>query len=141
MFVGIFMLVMTLGWILLSSLLSWWTVVQDDWHYGRPRTFQGDFVVGHNDSALHPSHFIAINLNSHVQIIEFPGGDSTKAKVYLGPVLIGQGQDLAVVTLSFKDVNGDGKPDMIINVQGSRFVFINDNGAFRPIHVGEKVQL
>jgi len=82
-----------------------------------------------------------LNLNRHIQIIEFPGGDAAKAKVYIGPVLIGQGQDLAPVTLSFKDVNGDGKPDMIVNVQDSRFVFINENGTFRPPHPGENIPL
>jgi hypothetical protein len=122
-------------------LFNWWQVWQDDLHYGRPRTFQIDAVVGHNDSDAHPSHFVAINLDRHVQIIEFPGGDSSKAKIYIGPVLVGDGQDLAVVTLSFKDVNGDGKPDMIVSVQSSRFVFINDNGAFRPGRPGENVQL
>jgi hypothetical protein len=56
-------------------------------------------------------------------------------------VLIGQGQDLAVVTLSFKDVNGDGRPDMIVNIQDSRFVFINENGTFRPQRPGEIIHL
>ena len=140
-FVGLAMLIMLLGWVVLSMLLNWWQVWQDDLHYGRPRTFQIDAVVGHNDSDAHPSHFVAINLDRHVQIIELPGGDSSKAKIYIGPVLVGDGQDLAVVTLSFKDVNGDGKPDMIVNVQGSRFVFVNDNGSFRPARPGETVQL
>lgn len=141
LFVGLAMIIMIVGWIAFTALANWWQVTQDDWHYGRPRTFQTDVVVGHNDSATRPSHFIALNLNRRIQIIEFPGDDSSKAKIYLGPVLIGQGQDLAVVTLSFKDVNGDGKPDMIINVQDSHFVFINDGGAFRPTRPGENVQL
>ena len=140
-FVGLAMLVMLLGWVLLSSLLNWWQVWQDDLHYGRPRTFQVDAVVGHNDSEGNPSHFVAINLRRQVEIIEFPGGDSSKAKIYIGPVLIGEDQDLAVVTLSFKDVNGDGKPDMIVNVQNSHFVFINENGSFRPARPGENVRL
>lgn len=49
-FAGIALLVMILGWLTLSALGSWWQVQQDDWHYGRPRTFQTDAVVGHNDS-------------------------------------------------------------------------------------------
>ncbi len=138
-FVGLSMIVMLLGWVLLSTLFNWWQVWQDDLHYGRPRTFQIEAVVGHNDSEANPSHFVAINLHRQVEIIEFPGGDSSKAKIYVGPILIGEGQDLAAVTLSFKDVNGDGKPDMIVNVQNSRFVFINDNGSFRPVRPGENV--
>lgn len=140
-YIGLAMCIMLVGWLLLSFVLSWWQTTQDDWHYGRPRTFQTDAVVGHNDSSLNPSHFIALNLRRHVEIIECPGGDCSKAKIYAGPVLIGQGQDLAVVTLSFKDVNGDGRPDMIVSVQDSRFVFINDNGAFRPQRPGESIQL
>ncbi len=122
-------------------IISWWQVTQDDWHYGRPRTFQTDFVVGHSDLSENPSHFIVMNLRRHVEIIEFPGGDSTKARVFVGPVLIGQDQDLAPVTLDFKDVNGNGKPDMIVNVQGSHFIFINENGTFRPLRPGETVHL
>ena len=140
-YVGAAMLIMLAGWIAFSSLSNWWQVTTDDWHYGRPRTFQTDAVVGHNDSAANPSHFIALNLQRHVEIIEMPGGDASKAKIYTGPVLVGQGQDLAVVTLSFKDVNDDGKPDMILNIQDSRFVFINDNGGFRPARTGENIQL
>jgi hypothetical protein len=59
----------------------------------------------------------------------------------MGPTLVGSGQDLAVVTLSFKDVNGDGKLDMIVNIQDSHFVFINDNGQFRAARPGENLQL
>ena len=129
-FAGIAMFVMILGWIAFNALSNWWQITQDDWHYGRPRTFQTDMVVGHNDSAANPSHFIAENLNRHIVIIEIPGGDTTKAKIYSGPMLIGPGQDLTPVTLTFKDVNGDGKLDMIVNVQDAHFVFLNQNGQF-----------
>ena len=111
-------------------------MTQDDWHYGRPRTFQIDAVVGHNDSPSHPSHFIAMNLNRRVLIIELPGGDSSKAKIFNGPVLIGPGQDLAPVTLTFQDVNGDGLVDMIVNVQDAHFVYINAKGTFLPARSG-----
>ena len=77
-----------------------------------------------------------MNLNRHVLIIELPGGNATKARIFSGPILIGQGQDLAPVTLSFQDVNGDGSLDMIINVQDAHFVYINDKGTFRPAKSG-----
>ncbi len=77
-----------------------------------------------------------MNLNRRVLIIELPGGESSKAKIYNGPILIGQGQDLAPVTLTFQDVNGDGLVDMIVNVQDAHFVYINDSGTFRPSHSG-----
>lgn len=135
-FVGIAMFIMIIGWVAFNALGSWWQTTQDDWHYGRPRTFQTDAVVGHNDSSSNPSHFIAVNLNRHVLIVELPGGDATKARIYSGPILIGQGQDLAPVTLSFQDVNGDGLLDMIVNVQDAHFVYINGNGTFHPAKSG-----
>ena len=141
LFLGMAMFIMVLGWIAFSALANWWQVTQDDWHYGRPRTFQVDAVVGHNDSPSNPSHFMAVNLNRHIMIFEIPGGDESKTKIYYGPTLLGDGQDLTPVTLTFKDVNGDGKPDMIVNVQDTHFVFINENGSFRPARPGENIQI
>ncbi len=126
--------------LLLVLVLNWWSGVQDDLHYGRPRTFQTDARVGHNDTRT-PSHFIALNLNHQVEVIEFPGGDATHAKVYLGPTLSGPESDLDVVTLSFKDVNGDNKPDMIVSVNGGTSLFINDNGAFRTVRPDDHVKM
>jgi hypothetical protein len=123
----------------LTSFASWWKVHQDDMQYGRPRTFQFDAVVGHNDSPANPTHFILINLNRHVEIIELPGGDSTHARIYSGPVLFGDGQDLTPVTGEVRDVNGDGKPDLIVHIQDQQLIFINDGTQFRPLQPGEHV--
>lgn len=131
-FVGLAMLTMLLGWVALSALGSWWQTTLDDWHYGRPRTYQADAVVGHHDSTQNPSHFIAMNLNGHIMVIEIPGGDPSKSVVYSGPALLGPGQDLTPVTLSFRDVNHDGTLDMIVNVQNNQFVFLNQHGTFVP---------
>ena len=125
----------------ISSFGAWWQMHQNDVQYGRPRTFQFDAVVGHNDSPANPTHFIIINLNRHVEIIEFPGGDGTHARIYLGPTLFGDGQDLTPVTAEVRDVNGDGKPDLILHIQDQRIVFINDGTMFRPLKPGEKVNL
>ncbi len=136
---GTGMMLMFVLWILGNMLINWWNVTQDDIHYGRPRTFQIDQRVGHGDDQT-PSHFIAINLNRRIEIIEFPGGDVTHAKVYFAMTLIGEGEDLVVATLSFKDVNGDGKKDMIVTVGDTRYVFINDSGQFRPLKPGEQIR-
>jgi len=74
-------------------------------------------------------------------VVEFPGGDTTKAKIYEGPTLTGDGQDLAPVTLSFKDVNGDGKPDLLMQIQGSTLVLLNTGSAFRPSTPQDHMQL
>ncbi len=137
-YVGCGMVAMVLLWFVLSSLLTWWSTYQDDLHYGRPRTYQCDATVGHNDAQT-PSHFIALNLNRHIEVIEFPGGDATKAKVYIVPSMLQEGNDLAVVTVSFKDLTRDGKPDMIITVGNDKFVFINANGQFRPVQPGDNI--
>lgn len=135
------MLVMAALVVAVSTVGSWWQVHQNDVTYGRPRTFQVDAIVGHGDSQANPSHFIFLNLNRHVVIIELPGGDSTRARIYNGPTLFGDGQDLTPVTAEFRDVNGDGKPDMIVHIQDQRLVFINDGTQFRPLQPGEHVNL
>jgi hypothetical protein len=127
---GLGMMVMLLGWMALSWLGAWWTIQTNDWTYGRPRTFQVDHVVGHHDSAEHPSHFIAMNLNRRVVVIEIPGGDPSKMATYLGPTLVGDGQDLTPITITFEDRNGDGKPDLNIHILDQVIVFLNENGKF-----------
>lgn len=129
-YAGLSSIIVLLVLLLLYLVGNWWHSFQDDLHYGRPRTYQCDVRVGHDDAHT-PSHFLAVNLNKRIEIIELPAGDATKAKIYQGPTLIGNGQELTPVTLEFRDVNGDGKPDMILHIGDSRVVFINDNGQFR----------
>ncbi|HJT58442.1 MAG TPA: hypothetical protein VJ761_18190 [Ktedonobacteraceae bacterium] len=128
---GLALLVMLVGFFALSALGSWWQTQQDNWHYGRPRTAQYDAVVGHNgDSAAHPSHFIALNLNRQIIVIELPAGNPAKAITYLGPMLVGDGEDLLPVTLSFEDRNGDGKPDLSIHLGDQVLVLLNTGKQF-----------
>lgn len=114
----------------LSALGSWWITYQNDLHYGRPRTSQLDAVVGHYDSAVHPTHFIFVNLNRHVEIIEIAGGDDKHSHIYTGPMLYGDGQDLAPVTGEIKDVNNDGKPDLVVHIGNQQIVYLNDGTTF-----------
>src|SRR5712692_593825 len=104
---------------------TWVSTALDDLHYGRPRTFQIDASVGHNEAPGMPSHFIALNLHGRLEVIELPGGDPTHARIYLGPQLYGPNADLVPVTLSFKDVHGDHRPDMILHFQGTQVVLVN----------------
>jgi hypothetical protein len=113
-----------------SALFGWFQTTLDDLHYGRPRTYQTDARVGHGDSVT-PSHFIALNIHRHVEIMELPGNDPAHARVYVGPVLTGDGQDMAPVTLTFRDVNGDGKVDMLVTIQNEQLVYLNTGSSFR----------
>jgi len=137
-FLGVGMLATLALLAVLSVVTSWFTTTLDDLRYGRPRTFQIDAYVGHNEAPGMPSHFLAVNLHGRIEIIELPGGDASHARIYIGPQLYGSDADLIPVTLSFIDVNSDKKPDMIINFQGTRVVFINDNGGFRPMRPQER---
>ena len=123
---------MLVGYLSLNAFTAWWQIHSDDGTYGRPRTFQIDAIVGHDDSETHPSHFIAINLNRHVSIIEFPGGQVVHVVIYSGPVLLGDGRDLTPATLTFSDVNGDGKVDMILHILDQSMVYLNNGTRFVP---------
>ena len=132
LYLGIGMLAMLVLWIVLSLAVSWGNTTWNDLQYGRPRTFQIDAFVEQNEAGGTPSHFIAINLNGRIEVIEFPGGDGSKARIYLGPQLYGTDANLVPVTLSFVDVNGNHRPDMVVHFQNTQLVFINDQGGFRP---------
>ena len=129
---GVGMILMLALWVLGSYALSWWQNHQLDSTYGMPRTYQTDQVVGHADSTDHPTHFIAINLNSHITIIEIPGGNNQHARIYSGPTLYSDNGDQTPVTLEFYDVNGDGKVDMIVHVGDQKIVYLNDGTQFKP---------
>jgi hypothetical protein len=138
LYLGLGMVVMLLLWTIMSAIFAWVAVTLDDLHYGRPRTFQADAVVGHGDSPSNPSHFIVINLNRHIEIIEISGGDPSHTHLYSGPQLYGANDDLVPVTLKFVDVNGDHKPDMLVNFDSSRLIYINDGTSFRPLLPSER---
>jgi hypothetical protein len=128
---GVGMILMLALWVLGSYTLSWWQNHQLDSTYGMPRTYQTDQVVGHADSTGHPTHFIAVNLNAHITIIEIPGGDSSHARIYSGPTLLTDNGDTIPVTLEFYDVNGDGKVDMIVHIGDQKIVYLNDGTQFK----------
>lgn len=129
-YVGLLFMVGIIGWLTITILGAWWQAKQDDWTYGMPRTYQTDVVVGHGDSASHPSHFIAQNLNGEIVVIEYPGGDVSKARSYVITTLPGD-DGYSPVRLAFRDVNGDGKLDMLVQIgdPGSQVqVILYNNG-------------
>ncbi len=141
---GIILLVTIVCYLLLYGALVGGKSVYNNLAYGSgTRTSHLDAVVGDHDSSAAPTHFIALNLHGTIDIIEFPGGDVTHAKVFPGPHLLWSNADRAVVTLEAKDVNGDAKPDIVIHVQGdtnmlfqqttATFVLHNNGSGFSPM--------
>ncbi|MBP8252366.1 MAG: hypothetical protein KAX40_08360, partial [Herpetosiphon sp.] len=64
---------------LFSPIFSWAKIKMDDMRYGRPRSVQTSAFVGHDEANGLPSHFVAMNLERRVVIMEMPGGDAAKA--------------------------------------------------------------
>jgi hypothetical protein len=125
--------------LILSPVLNWGRTKLDDLRYGRPRTVQTTAFVGHDETNGLPSHFVAMNLERRVVILEIPGGDAAKTRTIVGPYLFGAGEDLTPVLLRFEDVNADKRPDMLVNVKQEEMVYINDaaENSFRIITADE----
>ena len=90
------------------------TATSDQWHYGDARLSQLDADVGHGGT----SHLIASYYHGHIVVIEILVSHPQDNQVY---VLSGF-RDLPtppVLTLSVQDLNGDGKPDLIIKIEGT----------------------
>ncbi|GAC1460292.1 MAG: hypothetical protein PVSMB2_20220 [Ktedonobacteraceae bacterium] len=140
---GITMMIAIACYLLLYGAWVGGKGVYNDWAYGATtRTSHLEAVVGDHDTAT-PTHFVAMNLHGTIDVIEFPGGDVTHAKVFPGPHLLWSNADKAVATLEVKDVNGDKRPDIIIHVQGdtdllfrqtnANFVLLNNGSGFSPM--------
>ena len=115
--------------------------VIDDLRYGRPRTMQVSAYVGHSEHPGQPSHFIAMNLNRRVVVIELPGGDSTKARTLQGPYLFGANEDMPPVLVRVQDVNADKQGDLVIAVKNEEIIYINSGDSFRLINDAEREHL
>lgn len=112
-------------------VLSAWNGYQMNQTYGMPRTYQVDQVVGHHDSPDHPSHFIFENLNGRCFFIEFPGGQVSLGRIFYGPTLITADPGQWPVTATFRDVNGDGKIDVVMLVDNESIVYLNTGDTFK----------
>jgi hypothetical protein len=110
--------------ILYQQVANLVTITWDDLHYGRPRTFQADAFVGHEKGNV-PSHFIALNLKGHIEIIELPGGDAAHIYQYSGPQLVGPNADLVSPSLQFVNASLPHYKDMILRAGDIQVNFRN----------------
>ena len=133
---GMWLIYLVLGMLMTMVLLwvgqfiwNWGNTVGNDWHYGRPRTTNVDQFVGHEIGKT-PSHFIALNMNGQIYVVEIPGGNASTSHLLIGPHLIGPGTDLAPVSLAFP---GDPQhPDLLITVAGVQMSFRNTGNSYVP---------
>ena len=128
---GIGMMVALVAVLLGQLLIGWFSTTWNDIHYGTPRTYQTDAFVGH-EAGQTASHFIVLNLHGRVEIIELPGGNPSKTKIYIGPQIAGPGADRVPVTVQFVDPHHTHHPDMVVQFQGTQVVFHNVHGVFQP---------
>ena len=71
-----------------------------------------------------------LHTDGQVYIIEIPGGQAGTSHLLIGPHLVGEGSDLAPVSLSFP---GDPQhPDLLITVNGIQVRFHNTGSAYVP---------
>jgi len=106
----------------------------DDSMYGYPRTFQTDANIGHGGT----EHFLALNNHGTIEVLEIPVNPSptNQPRLYIIVRLSNQGADLVPATLSFPDVNNDGKPDLQVTVldgtNPSVWILFNNGTSFVP---------
>jgi hypothetical protein len=125
----------------MGHVVGWGSGRLNDMRYGATRTFQMDAVVGHGDGGGTPTHFIAMNLNRQVVVVEIPGGDPSKIRTLTGPYLFGADEDKTPVLLRLDDLNRDGSKDLIVNVKNEEIVYLNKEGEFKPITPEERMEL
>lgn len=126
-------IVMVVGWFLLSKVADWWTGVQDNIQYGTPfRTFQADQYMGMGDTPDHPDHFIALNLHGVIEVVQINPLDRKRDAVY---VLANVGEGSTPASLAFRDTTGSGRVDVIVTVGDSTpytIVLLNNGSTLTP---------
>jgi hypothetical protein len=136
-----YVLLLVLGYLLLTPVFAWGQRRLDDLRYGLPRVTQLDGFVGHGEVSGEPTHLIALNLHGQISVLEIPGGDPAKVQAIAGPYLVGADGQYVVPHLSLADANGDGQADLLLQVREEIVVYINENGTFRLITPAERARL
>ena len=109
---------------LTATALAWTTVKLDDIRYGYPRTFQMNGVLAAHTAGNQRAHFLVQNLQGQVWITIIPDDVARRVLVIKGPQLLGTDRSLAPATLALQDVNRDGYTDLMLNVDGKTFLYL-----------------
>ncbi len=141
--IGLVTLVLAIGavYLLVSTLIDLGQNLVNDMRYGRPRTTQISGFVGHEEGNGQQSHFIGLNLDRQVVVLELPGSDANKVRVLPGPYLFGAREDLTPVDLALQDMDGDRNVDLLITVRNEQVVYLNKDGTFRLPSAAEQQRL
>ncbi|MBA2284219.1 MAG: hypothetical protein H0W02_01920 [Ktedonobacteraceae bacterium] len=125
--VGGMLLLLVLWYACATYVLPFVQDTQHHWQYGDARLSQVDLNVGHGGT----SHFLALDLHGSIIVIEFPLKDPKQAHSYVAGYITDDGRP-HVVTLSAVDVNQDGRPDLLVQVEGLSipYVLYNDGHGF-----------
>ncbi|GCE07727.1 hypothetical protein [Dictyobacter aurantiacus] len=128
--VGLGMAIALLAILLAQWLGGWVSLISDDLHYGRPRTFQTDAFVGHEQTGQ-PSHFVALNIKGQIEVIELPGNNPAHARIFIGPRLAGSHVELVPITLQFTSSTHTRYPDMLLHIGPDTIRFRNTHTGFQ----------
>ncbi len=129
-------IVLLIVWNIVKAVLfivDFCTDVSNTLAYGPNRTSVVSGVFGHSDSLSNPSYVVAMNVKGTLLLEAVPGGDVSKAKIYpTGLALIGDNASKLPIILTVKDLNGDHKPDVFVQIpgQGVTLKLINTGTGF-----------
>ncbi len=98
----------------LSPAIGW---TQDQWSYGNSRITQLDANVGHGGV----SHFIATYSKGEIVIIEISLEHPNVSHIYTLTGFVGA-SGTPVILLSVQDLSHNGKPDLLVQVEGTSFM-------------------
>lgn len=127
--------------ILAMRLFAWGEQWINDWCYGTPRAVRLSGYVGHLEQTNAPTHFIALNLDGYVSVLEIPGGDMNQLRILPGPYVVGADGASVVPLLNLVDVDGDGHNDLTMVLCGETIVYLNRDGVLTLINEEERLLL